>query len=328
MERREQYDPEDIEQLLLDRPFDELLEEERAYVLRHLSGRAEYDAMRALLLTVHHNEGEHELMDAEPVVRERVLNIFRAQQKPQWNIWLNSVQAFLLPKDASAFWKPALAFASLAAVVSVCVVGSRSLSDKAPEALADLKQVKEVPKAPNAPVQLHETLTRTSTGDQAKDQQEINGGLAEESNTNDLENAEQPAAKMDLYKTPNGTGTADDNWATRKQNEGATATAHDLQNMERPSPEAAPMTAGSVSRSSDSIAVARDEDVHSVTKKELAANFTLTNAATSGANKAVAAKDKAELDVLAEQRVSERSRKQNDAFADDAALVSLLRAAW
>ena len=37
MERREHYDPEDIESLLQERGFDELLEEERAYVLRHLT---------------------------------------------------------------------------------------------------------------------------------------------------------------------------------------------------------------------------------------------------------------------------------------------------
>ena len=49
MERRELYEPEDIEQLLIERPYDELLEMERAFVLRHLSGRDEYEAMvRAL----------------------------------------------------------------------------------------------------------------------------------------------------------------------------------------------------------------------------------------------------------------------------------------
>ena len=48
MERRELYDPEDIESLLQERGYDELLEEERAFVLRHLSGREEYEAMRTL----------------------------------------------------------------------------------------------------------------------------------------------------------------------------------------------------------------------------------------------------------------------------------------
>ena len=45
MEPRELYDPEDIEQLLIERAFDELLEEERAFVLRHLSDRTEATAL-------------------------------------------------------------------------------------------------------------------------------------------------------------------------------------------------------------------------------------------------------------------------------------------
>ena len=45
MERTERYDPEDLEQLMLERSFDELLGEERAFALRHLQGRAEYEQM-------------------------------------------------------------------------------------------------------------------------------------------------------------------------------------------------------------------------------------------------------------------------------------------
>ena len=49
MERHERYDPEDIESLLSERGFDELLPDERAFVLRHVNGREEYERMRALL---------------------------------------------------------------------------------------------------------------------------------------------------------------------------------------------------------------------------------------------------------------------------------------
>ena len=42
MERREQYDPDDIEALLMERPFHDLLPEERAFVPRHLSARDAY----------------------------------------------------------------------------------------------------------------------------------------------------------------------------------------------------------------------------------------------------------------------------------------------
>jgi hypothetical protein len=138
MERRELYDPEDIEQLLLERPFDELLDEERAFVLRHLTGRDEYERMRNLLLTVHYTEREEEVLEAEPLVRDRVMETFRTQRQPQWRIWLNSVRAFALPKEPRSYWKPALAFASIAILVTVGVNVFRSQNEQA-NVMAELK---------------------------------------------------------------------------------------------------------------------------------------------------------------------------------------------
>ena len=112
MERRERYDPEDIESLLSERSFDELLEEERAYVLRHLTDRNEYETMRGLLLHMRTSDREQEPLVAPDSVRSNVINAFRAQQRPKWQIWLNSVGPLLWPKEMSALWRPALAFAS------------------------------------------------------------------------------------------------------------------------------------------------------------------------------------------------------------------------
>ncbi|MDQ3100605.1 MAG: hypothetical protein M3R08_04405 [Bacteroidota bacterium] len=109
MERREQYDPEDIENLLHERSFDELLEEERAYVLRHLSGREEYEQMRALLHHVRDDDRQHEPIEADDRIRGNVLQAFRAQQKPQWRVWLNSIGAIFIPGEGFAMWRPALA---------------------------------------------------------------------------------------------------------------------------------------------------------------------------------------------------------------------------
>jgi hypothetical protein len=115
MELRERYDPEDIETLLSERGYDELLEEERAYVLRHLSGREEYEAMRALLL--HVREGAHEDRPecTDPQVRTAVLEAFRSRKRSSMKtIWLNSIAAALWPKDGWAMWRPAVALASVA----------------------------------------------------------------------------------------------------------------------------------------------------------------------------------------------------------------------
>ena len=66
MGNRENYDPEDIEVLLQERTFDELLPEERAFVLRHLSGRTEYERMRALLGQLQRNEQRPSHVEADP----------------------------------------------------------------------------------------------------------------------------------------------------------------------------------------------------------------------------------------------------------------------
>jgi len=143
MERREQYDPEDIESLLTERSFDELLSEERAFVLRHLSGRDEYEQMRALLHHVRPDERGRPTIEPEDRVRSNVLAAFRAQQQPQWRVWLNSVAVWLAPRDASAFWRPALAFGSLALLIVAGFVAVRQFGNET--SVADLAELKEVP---------------------------------------------------------------------------------------------------------------------------------------------------------------------------------------
>lgn len=140
MELRERYDPEDIETLLSERGFDELLEEERAYVLRHLSDRDEYEAMRALLM---HMRTDAELRDDGPAdlsVRTAVLAAFKEQQRPIWSIWLNSVAAALWPKEAAAMWRPALALATVALLVGGVWWTLRTPGPVAGTELAELRE--------------------------------------------------------------------------------------------------------------------------------------------------------------------------------------------
>ncbi len=153
MERREHYDPEDIERLLQERGFDELLEEERAYVLRHLDGRDEYEAMRALLLQVRAD-------DAPPVqagedVRDQVMRAYRQEHRPRWEIWLNSLGALMRPQQGAAMpWlRPTFTLGSLAVLIVAGVwVARHAGGDEAPQPLAELKAkpVNEKPAAPGA----------------------------------------------------------------------------------------------------------------------------------------------------------------------------------
>lgn len=123
MERREQYDPEDIESLLMERPFEELLPEERAFVLRHLKDADDYEAMRATLNALRNLHEDNEPMVADATVRENVMAAFRDQRRPRLQIWLNGVGALFIPGESRGFWMPSLRLASLAAVVGIGVWG-------------------------------------------------------------------------------------------------------------------------------------------------------------------------------------------------------------
>lgn len=123
MERREQYDPEDIEALLMERPFEELLPEERAFVLRHLKDADEYEAMRATLNALRNLHEDNEPLVGDAAVRENVMATFREQRRPRLQIWLNSVGALFLPGESRGFWMPSLRMAGLAAVVGLGVWG-------------------------------------------------------------------------------------------------------------------------------------------------------------------------------------------------------------
>ncbi len=139
---KEIYDPEDLESLMSERGFDELLEEERAFVLRHLSGRDEYERMRALLSHLRDAGRDQEPLEAHPVVKERVMAAFREAQQPTWRIWLNSLGGWLFPPQAQGFWRPALAFATLALVVTAGVLGYQRLADDRQQQVAEVRREK------------------------------------------------------------------------------------------------------------------------------------------------------------------------------------------
>jgi len=142
MDRRERYDPEDIEHLMAGRSFNELLPEEQAYVLRHLSGPEEYEAMRALLLHMKDDPDHRVPVEADPLVRDRVMEAFREARQPRWRIWLNSIGAVFTPQEGFALWRPALALATLAALVVTTVVVVQRMNTSE-SALAEVQPAKQ-----------------------------------------------------------------------------------------------------------------------------------------------------------------------------------------
>ncbi|MBK9148650.1 MAG: hypothetical protein IPM12_12645 [Flavobacteriales bacterium] len=264
MERREHYDPEDIESLLQTRAYDALLDEERAYVLRHLSGRDEYEAMRALLNDVRDDDRRRAPITADPQLRADLLGIFRSENRPQWRIWLNSVGAFIWPKETSDLWRPALAFASLALLIVAGVWVLRDGPSAAP--LAELHTKKEAA-TEGAPAAAGEAMD--ASADEAEtltfQQPDEAAEPVEQQRSTALAEAEEPAIVMEAvakeeadYAPP---GDVED--VAFSQDESYT--------------RAAAATSGSTAP-----AVAREEREapasHVVTVQEMAANQSLANA--------------------------------------------------
>ncbi len=172
MERPERYDPEDLEHLMLERSFDELLAEERAFALRHLKDRNEYERMRELLQMVQgHRQAAPGPSDAGPAVRERVLHAFRIHHRPQWRIWLNGVGAFWLPARPAAYWRTALAM-GVVVVVAISVV--RLARHEVPtKELAELQPVPAHPTPAALPAVPQQVATTTGRGDATADSAQI-----------------------------------------------------------------------------------------------------------------------------------------------------------
>lgn len=264
MERREHYDPEDIESLLQTRAYDALLEEERAYVLRHLSGRDEYEAMRALLNDVRDDDRRRTPITADPQLRADLLGIFRSEHRPQWRIWLNSVGAFIWPKETSDLWRPALAFASVALLIVAGVWVLRDEPSAAP--LAELKPKKEVA-TEGAPAAAGEVVA--ASADEAEpltfQQQDAAAEPVEQQRSTALAEAEEPAIVMEAVTKEE----ADD------------ATLSDVEDVAFSQDESFTRAAATTSGSTAPALTREEREApasHVVTVQEMAANQSLANA--------------------------------------------------
>jgi hypothetical protein len=315
MEPRELYGPEDIEQLLIERSYDDLLEEERAFVHRHLSDRAEYQRMRALLLRVHEDDRPVTDLDADPAVRENVMAAFRAQQQPQWRIWLNSVGGFLIPREPAQFWKPALAFGTLALLVTVGVIGLRNL-DVARN--AEMAEVRPAPaKTTSEPIVTETTMTPAAPKEvlePALQSQTANEAAAATSTVVDADkvSTEEVFSDASVAEAPVA-GVLADEVASELKKETVLK----------------PNTPGKVALDlADSTVPFTTTTGHTVDQAELVRNATIADVAASTVATARAAQASSKTLDRKLEREKGKAQKDDQSSADVTAYLGLLRAAW
>lgn len=131
------YQPEDIEALLVAKKFDELLEEEKQFVLQHLDSKQEYVQMRNTLLAIKQATKNDNQIKPDEIVKDKLLAMFEEQKhKAAW--WrLNSIGAFLFPSDVSLVRKPGFQLASFAALLAIMLtIGNNVFSPNTQSELA------------------------------------------------------------------------------------------------------------------------------------------------------------------------------------------------
>lgn len=94
MKKSYQYDPEDIESLLMHKQFNELYPEEKEFVLRHVEGEDEYESLRSTLFMMHDLASNDEWIEPDASLKKELMREFAREEKKGFVIWLNSLFAF------------------------------------------------------------------------------------------------------------------------------------------------------------------------------------------------------------------------------------------
>lgn len=121
---RATYDPEDIESLMSQKTFDELYDDERNFVLQHVSDENEYEEIRLTLLAIEISETPR-AQTPKPETKTVLLEAFKNQRTSKWLVLLYQVNAFakgLITTNHSLF-----RYGFIPATVLLLVIGGNHL---------------------------------------------------------------------------------------------------------------------------------------------------------------------------------------------------------
>jgi hypothetical protein len=129
MKKFKKYDPEDIESLLLNKKFSELYDEERVFVLKHISSEQEYELLRKTLLNVTGTVTSEENDDLvpSPYIKRQLLEEV-GRNAPARGFWLNAIGFLRMIEIRPAFRITVASVVVL--VVTVFLVRDYYLQDK------------------------------------------------------------------------------------------------------------------------------------------------------------------------------------------------------
>jgi len=120
MKEKKIYDPEDLNKLLRNKSFDQLLSEEKDFVKEHIDSSAEYAKLRNLLLNIE-DQAWDETPDPNPRVKEFLVRKHASTKKKTMKVWLNGFFGFGA-SNVSWYQKPAFQVGLASCIVLFTVI--------------------------------------------------------------------------------------------------------------------------------------------------------------------------------------------------------------
>jgi hypothetical protein len=112
MNENDTYRHEDIEALLMSKRFDELLPEERSFILQHVQDEAEYTSMREMLLQMHELSFDNEMQEPPESLHTALMHGFAEHAerergyRPRFAPWMGWAIAAAVVGFAAIFFAP------------------------------------------------------------------------------------------------------------------------------------------------------------------------------------------------------------------------------
>ena len=144
MKKNTTYSPQDIEDLLLNKSFDELNEKEQEFALTQVENEQEYKEMRNTLISVKQIAAEQESVYVPNRIKEDLMQLMEKKKKPLGWFSLNSIGAFLFPSNTPLFKKPGLQLATVGLMLLLVVnIGIDTLNQPNKELAINTNQISD-----------------------------------------------------------------------------------------------------------------------------------------------------------------------------------------
>lgn len=119
MKKNEEHTRIDIEELLIQKPYNMLSSNEKEYVDTQVDSPQEYAELRATLISVKEWAKEEKIVVAEAKIKEKLMA--QMEEKSSRISWWERIGVFLFPPSTSIFKKPGFQFAVMSLLVLLVV---------------------------------------------------------------------------------------------------------------------------------------------------------------------------------------------------------------